>query len=80
VIIQLGGPQIGNGFRLRDALHEIEAQYIIEALERAEGKITHAAKLLGVTHQNLQGILNNRHKQLLSKRTEIKERRKSRFK
>jgi tetratricopeptide (TPR) repeat protein len=76
-IIQLGGPQVGNDFCLPDAVYEIEAQYIVEALERANGKITKAAKLLGITHQSLNNILNHRHSQLLPKRTPIKERRKS---
>lgn len=68
VIIQLGGPQIDNDFCLPDALHEMEAQLIMEALERANGKITRAARLLGITHQSLGSILNNRHRQLLPKR------------
>jgi tetratricopeptide (TPR) repeat protein len=77
VAIQLGGPQVGNDFCLPDALYEIEAQFIVEALERAQGKITRAAKLLGITHQSFNSILNNRHNQLLPKRTPVKERRKS---
>jgi tetratricopeptide (TPR) repeat protein len=77
VIIQLGGPQIGNGFCLPDALYEIEAQYIAEALERANGKITRAAKLLGISHQSFNSILKGRHKQLLEKRTPIRERPKN---
>jgi tetratricopeptide (TPR) repeat protein len=79
-ITQLGGPEIGSDFSLPDVVLQLEAQFIIEALERTKGKITRAAKLLGISHQSLQGILNNRHKQLLEKRTPAKERRKSKVK
>jgi tetratricopeptide (TPR) repeat protein len=77
VAIQLGGPQIGNNFCLPDVLYEIEAQFIVEALERAQGKITRAAKLLGISHQSLNSILKGRHRQLIEKRTPIKERPKN---
>jgi tetratricopeptide (TPR) repeat protein len=80
VAIQLGGPQIGKDFCLPDAVYEIEEQFIIEALERTNGKITRAAKLLGISHQSFSSILNNRHNQLLEKRTPAKERRKNTIK
>jgi tetratricopeptide (TPR) repeat protein len=76
-ITQFGGLEIGNDFSLPDALYQLEAQFIIEALERANGKITKTAKLLGITHQSFNNILNHPHRQLLPKRTPIKERRKS---
>jgi transcriptional regulator with PAS, ATPase and Fis domain len=80
VITQLGGPQVGDDFCLPDTLYEIEARFIIEALERAQGKITRAAKLLGITHQSLSSIHKGRHRQLLEKRTPIKERPKNSLK
>jgi tetratricopeptide (TPR) repeat protein len=75
-LTQFGGPEIGSNFSLPDAIYQLEAQFIIEALERANGKITKAATLLGITHQSLQSILNHRHKKLIPKRTSVKERRK----
>lgn len=79
-ISRLGGPEIGKDFSLPGAMRQLEAQFIIEALERTHGQITKAAKLLGVTHQSLNSALKGRHSQLLPKRTPIKERRKSTLK
>lgn len=74
---QLGGTELSENFSLPSALHELEARYIEEALARADGKITKAARILGVSHQALHGILETRHKQLLSKRAPVQRRRKS---
>jgi tetratricopeptide (TPR) repeat protein len=66
---------------LGDALGESRLLYehnlIKQALIRAEGSITHAARLLGITHQSLGYMLKTRHKDLISARTPAKQRRKS---
>ncbi|MDT5060804.1 MAG: two-component system, NtrC family, response regulator AtoC [Acidobacteriota bacterium] len=47
------------------------------ALKAAQGRVTQAARLLGVTHQRLSSILQGRHKDLLNARTPVKRRRRS---
>lgn len=54
-----------------------EGQLIKQALEAAEGSVTRAARILGVTHQGLAFILNGRHKSLLAARKPVKRRRRS---
>jgi tetratricopeptide (TPR) repeat protein len=54
-----------------------EGQLIKRALEAANGSVTRAARLLGITHQGLAFILNGRHKDLLNVRTPVKHRRRS---
>jgi tetratricopeptide (TPR) repeat protein len=63
------------GVRLRDkdftfygAVHELEAKLIEQALEEAGGSVVRAARMLGLTHQTLGTILNNRHRDLLDRR------------
>lgn len=74
---QLGGPQLDKNFSLRSAMRFLEARYIEEALARTDGKITKAASMLGISHQALRSIIQNRHKPLLSKRTPVQKRFKS---
>lgn len=60
--------------------HEVlkcESELIKGALAEANGSVTRAAKLLGLSHQGLCYILNNRHRNLLEARTPIRVRRKS---
>jgi tetratricopeptide (TPR) repeat protein len=64
-------------FSLYGAVQEYEAKLIEKALEDAGGSVTKAARLLGVTHQSLNGMLDGRHKRLLEKRTPPKKRLKS---
>lgn len=54
-----------------------EAELIKRALESAEGSVTRAARLLGVTHQGLAFILNGRQRELLPSRKPVKPRRRS---
>jgi tetratricopeptide (TPR) repeat protein len=54
-----------------------EGQLIKRALEAANGSVTRAARMLGITHQGLAFILNGRHKTLLNVRTPVKRRRRS---
>jgi len=76
-ITQLGGPQLDKNFSLKSAMRLLESKYIEEALIRSEGRITKAASLLGVSHQALRNMLDNRHKNLLTSRTPLTKRRKS---
>jgi transcriptional regulator with PAS, ATPase and Fis domain len=64
-------------FTLYGAAHEYEAKLIERALEDAGGSVTKAARLLGVTHQSLNGMLDGRHTRLQAKRTPPKKRLKS---
>ncbi len=64
-------------FSLYGAVHEYEAELIEKALEDAGGSLTKAARLLGVTHQTLNGMLDGRHGKLQPKRTPLKRRLKS---
>lgn len=74
---QLGGPQLDKNFSLRSALHLLEGRYIEEALIRSGGRITKAASLLGISHQALRNVLDNRQQHLLSKRLPLKKRYRS---
>ena len=61
----------------QERVREFERQIIAEALEKAGGRVTKAAKDLGITHQGLCYILNHRHQDLLKLRTPVRNRRKS---
>lgn len=54
-----------------------EGELIKRALLASDGKVTRAARLLGVTHQGLAFILNGRQKDLLPSRKPAKRRRRS---
>lgn len=54
-----------------------ESDLIRRALDEANGSVTRAAKILGLTHQGLCYIINHRHKTLLAARAPIRVRRKS---
>jgi tetratricopeptide (TPR) repeat protein len=58
-------------------VHRRESELIKTALDEANGSVTRAARLLGLTHQGLCYIINHRHKQLLGARAPIRIRRKS---
>lgn len=65
-------------FSLPEAVHAYEARFIDEALVQAQGSVTRAAKLLGISHHStLAAILERRHQQLLGKRTPATPRRRS---
>lgn len=51
-------------YSLDEAVHRYEARQIRRALEDAGGVIAQAARLLGLTHQRLQYMLKNPHKDL----------------
>jgi tetratricopeptide (TPR) repeat protein len=64
-------------FSLYGAMQELESKFIEQALEEGGGSVTHAAKLLGITHQSLANMLKSRHKSLLHKRTPAQRRLRS---
>jgi tetratricopeptide (TPR) repeat protein len=66
------GDALGKG-RLR-----YEHNQIKQALVKADGSITQAARILGLTHQSLSYMLETRHKDLLSARSPKKPRPKRR--
>jgi transcriptional regulator with PAS, ATPase and Fis domain len=61
----------------KESVHEFERQIIAEALAETGGRVTRAAKNLGLTHQGLCYIINHRHPDLLAVRRPIQVRRKS---
>jgi DNA-binding NtrC family response regulator len=63
------------GCSLDEEVQLYESSLIQMALKAAQGRITQAARLLGVTHQRLSSILQGRHKDLLVSRTPVKRRR-----
>jgi tetratricopeptide (TPR) repeat protein len=64
-------------FTLPGAVHEFEAKLIERALDEVGGSITKASRLLGITHQTLDSILNKRHRPLAGKRKPQQKRLKS---
>lgn len=62
---------------LKEMMRQYERKVIRQALRRAEGGITQAARLLGIKHQALDYILKHRHPDLLLERKPAKKRRRS---
>jgi tetratricopeptide (TPR) repeat protein len=62
----------GRGFvssgKLSEEIHALEHDLLERALDVAQGKITHAARILGVSHQTVNYMLETRHEDLLEKR------------
>lgn len=67
----------GGDFRLKDAVQEYEAHFIQQALEEERGRITFAARKLGMTHQGLAFILDSRQFKFFNKRKPPRYRRRS---
>ncbi len=65
------------GCSLVEEVLRYEKTLIRRALDKAQGGVTHAARLLGTTHQALIAILNTRHQELLSARKPAQRRRRS---
>lgn len=74
---QAEAPTLSWETSLEEQVLRYEAELIKRALESAEGSVTRAARLLGVTHQGLAFILNGRQKDLLPSRKPAKPRRRS---
>jgi tetratricopeptide (TPR) repeat protein len=67
----------GKDFKLSDAVNDYEAHFIQQALEEERGRITFAARKLGITHQGLAFILENRQFKFFDKRNPPRHRRRS---
>lgn len=65
------------GRTLIEEVRYYEGDLIRQALITSKGKVTRAAKLLGVTHQRLIYIIENRHQDLIPVRTPATRRPKS---
>ena len=52
------------GGSLKEEVRRYEGELIKRALEKSEGQVTNAARMLGITHQGLCEMLNSRHKNL----------------
>jgi transcriptional regulator with PAS, ATPase and Fis domain len=55
------------GGSLEQEILHFEAQLIKRALDQANGSITRAARSLGITHQGLAFIIDNRHNKTLGR-------------
>lgn len=71
-------PKGWHNFSFWTEIHRYESYLIERALKETGGVVTRAANLLGFRHHNsLVALLNGRHKDLLSARSEIVPRRRS---
>lgn len=59
---------------LEEEVLKFERERISEALAKVNGKVTHAAKLLGLNYQKLAYIIETRHPDLLNERTLVRRR------
>jgi DNA-binding NtrC family response regulator len=73
----VGLADVWAGCSLDEEVQLYERSLIQMALKAAQGRVTQAARLLGITHQRLSSILQGRHKDLLTARTPVKHRRHS---
>lgn len=65
-------------FSLKEEVRRLEERYIESALKEAEGRVSHAAKLLGFDdHGSLNSLLKNKHKKLLAGRVPATPRKRS---
>ncbi|HYE65959.1 MAG TPA: sigma 54-interacting transcriptional regulator, partial [Pyrinomonadaceae bacterium] len=65
------------GCSLEEEVLRYEGDLITLAFEAARGSVTRAARLLGISHQRLSSMLQNRHKNLPSAKKAAKPRRRS---
>jgi transcriptional regulator with PAS, ATPase and Fis domain len=65
------------GCSLKAEVRHFESKLIQLALEAAKGSVTHAARLLGITHQRLCAMLQGRHKVLLPAKKSTRRRKRS---
>ncbi len=61
-------------YDFHDEVLKFERSLISETLAKVGGKVTHAARLLGVPYQYLAFIIETKHSDLLKKRTPIRRR------
>lgn len=64
-------------FSLVEEVSLYEERLIARALKESRGKVTSAARMLGLRHQTLIAIIESRHKELLQLRTAVQPRRRS---
>jgi tetratricopeptide (TPR) repeat protein len=57
--------------QLEDEVSRFERELIAQTLAKVNGKVTHAAKLLGIGYQKLAYIIEKDHPDLLKKRTPV---------
>jgi len=60
---------------LQQIVSDVERETIRRALVQANGSVTHAASLLGMSYQALCYIIESRHKDLLKERSPVRRRR-----
>lgn len=65
------GLETGEKGTMREVIMRYEHKLIKDALERSGGKVTQAARLLGISYQGLNAMLTSRHKDLMRKRKPI---------
>lgn len=70
-------PKMGENFSLQETMRSYEAKFVARALKRAGGSVVSAARILGITYQKMQYILDTRHKELTDARKPPKKRYKS---
>lgn len=56
---------------LADEVLKFERNLISEALAKVNGRVSYAAKLLGIGYQGLAYIIESRHSELLNQRTPV---------
>lgn len=61
-------------FDLQERMLQYERSIIKRALGQANGSVSHAAKVLGLSHQGLAYVIESRHKDLIKERTPIRRR------
>lgn len=65
----LPGEQVNwESFSLREVRKQVEREWIIRALQEAQGGVSKAANLLGMRHQDLVSIMELRHQDLMAAR------------
>jgi DNA-binding NtrC family response regulator len=64
-------------FSLSEEVRLYEERFIERALKESRGRVTHAARLLGLKHQNLIALMKSKHGRLLQLRTPVQPRRRS---
>ena len=63
-------------YDIEQKLLEYEHDLIKQALRQSDGKVTHAAKLVGKSYQGLSHMIEHKHPDLLKKRTPVRRRRR----
>jgi DNA-binding NtrC family response regulator len=76
---QPGADVFLTGGTLSDELNRYEGELIRRAFDRANGKLTRAAKILGITHQGLRFIIEGRQKDRILGTPPVRKRRRSIF-